>query len=516
MVASPPAAPGRIFISYRREETAYAAGWLYDRLADRFGGGQVFKDVDSIQLGDDFVEVISTAVGSCDVLLALIGDEWLTITDADGRRRLDDPDDFVRVEIEAALTRNVRVIPILVDGARMPRAAELPARQARLVRRQALELSPARFDFDTGRLLKVLDRTLAEVRTVQEDAASTEVPAGKAPGPSTTALPQAPERPEQVERSPTPTIPSAAPATPAAAQPPSDQSKPPESSATALPKAPEQPEQAVCSPPPTIPRAAPAPPARPSPSDSGKSPGKQRRRRSRRAWVLAGAGVGVVLILLIVAIVANSGRTPPQTGTVTMSPPTGRVIFNDDFSSRAYGWNDAGSQPKGGHYKNGAYRVTSPASAEGDAAGGSPLKARRVYPAAPRNLLIEVKGRRLPESDQNMEYGILCRVDGNKAYIFTISDNYAKISKNGAEYKILKEADTPVDARAPNRMQAACASVEGQQAVHLLFFVNGRLVGDYTDTEDPLLTGTVGLEVGTFQAKSAGVAEFDDFVVTQI
>ncbi|MGH8834001.1 MAG: toll/interleukin-1 receptor domain-containing protein, partial [Actinomycetes bacterium] len=147
---------GRIFISYRREETAYPAGWLYDRLVDRFGG-QVFKDVDSIELGDDFVETITSAVGSCDVLLALIGDQWLTITDEDGRRRLDNPEDFVRLEIEAALTRNVRVIPILVGGARMPRAADLPPSLARLVRRQALELSPARFDFDTSRLLGVLD-----------------------------------------------------------------------------------------------------------------------------------------------------------------------------------------------------------------------------------------------------------------------------------------------------------------------------------------------------------------------
>ena len=75
---------GRIFISYRRDETAYSAGWLFDRLASHFGKGQVFKDVDSIELGDDFVEVISAAVGSCDVLLALIGDRWLTITDEDG------------------------------------------------------------------------------------------------------------------------------------------------------------------------------------------------------------------------------------------------------------------------------------------------------------------------------------------------------------------------------------------------------------------------------------------------
>jgi hypothetical protein len=164
MAESTPVAQGRIFISYRREETAYPAGWLFDRLAHHFDGGQVFKDVDSIQPGDDFVEVIATAVGSCDVLLALIGAEWLTITDEHGQRRLDNPDDFVRLEIEAALTRGVRVIPILLDGARMPRADELPASLAKLVRRQALELSPARFDFDTSRLLRVLDRTLAEVQ----------------------------------------------------------------------------------------------------------------------------------------------------------------------------------------------------------------------------------------------------------------------------------------------------------------------------------------------------------------
>ena len=102
MVESAAPVPGRVFISYRREETAYPAGWLYDRLAQHFGAAQIFKDVDSIPLGDDFVEVIDRAVGSCDVLLALIGAQWLTITDVHGRR-LDDPNDFVRLEIEAAL-----------------------------------------------------------------------------------------------------------------------------------------------------------------------------------------------------------------------------------------------------------------------------------------------------------------------------------------------------------------------------------------------------------------------------
>src|SRR5215211_3935120 len=93
----PPVGRGRIFISYRREDTAYPAGWLYDRLAERFGRAQVFKDVDSIELGDDFVEVITNAVASTDVVLALIGNEWLTIADEAGVPRLEDPDDFVRL-----------------------------------------------------------------------------------------------------------------------------------------------------------------------------------------------------------------------------------------------------------------------------------------------------------------------------------------------------------------------------------------------------------------------------------
>jgi hypothetical protein len=226
MAGSIPAASGRIFISYRREDTAYPAGWLYDRLADHFGSSQIFKDVDSIELGDDFVEVITSAVGACDVLLAVIGQEWLTITDAHGRRRLDNPDDFVRLEIEAALARKVRVIPILVDGAGMPRAEELPDSLARLERRQALELSPARFAFDTDRLLKVLDRTLAELRRAQDEAAPMWEPAETAPEPSTTQLPKAPERWEQEESSPAPIPLPAAPATLPAAGPPADRSTP--------------------------------------------------------------------------------------------------------------------------------------------------------------------------------------------------------------------------------------------------------------------------------------------------
>ena len=167
MTDSASEATGRIFISYRRQDSAYPAGWLYDRLAEQYGSEKVFKDVDSIELGDDFVETITNAVGSCDILLALIGQEWLDIAGADGTRRLDDPDDFVRLEIQAALEREVLLIPILVDGATMPRGDQLPPSIAALVRRHALELSPHRFRADTERLLETMKRTLTDLNETQ-------------------------------------------------------------------------------------------------------------------------------------------------------------------------------------------------------------------------------------------------------------------------------------------------------------------------------------------------------------
>ena len=150
---------GRVFISYRRQDTAWPARQLYDVLVAELGADRVFKDVDDIEPGDDFVERIQSAVGSCEVLLALIGPQWLTVTDANGARRIDDPEDFVRLEVETALTRDdVRVIPILVDNAKMPTPQQLPMELAALTRRQAVEINPV--NFDTRRLLRVLNHTL--------------------------------------------------------------------------------------------------------------------------------------------------------------------------------------------------------------------------------------------------------------------------------------------------------------------------------------------------------------------
>ncbi|HEY6687185.1 MAG TPA: TIR domain-containing protein, partial [Propionibacteriaceae bacterium] len=152
--------PGRIFISYRRQETAWPARQLYDVLVKHFAAEQVFKDVDNIDPGDDFVERVAAAVGSCDVLLVLIGPQWLTISDEKGHRRLDNPEDYVRLEIETALTRKIRVIPILVDEARIPRANELPPTLAALVRRNAVEINP--ITFDTKRLIATVRKTLEQ------------------------------------------------------------------------------------------------------------------------------------------------------------------------------------------------------------------------------------------------------------------------------------------------------------------------------------------------------------------
>jgi hypothetical protein len=121
-------------------------------------------DINTIEPGLDFVEVIEQAVGSCDALVALIGRQWLTITDTSGQRRLDNPEDFVRLEIAAALTRNIRVIPALLQGAPMPRSSDLPDVLKLLARRNAIEISDTRFHYDVDRLIEVLDKVLGSAK----------------------------------------------------------------------------------------------------------------------------------------------------------------------------------------------------------------------------------------------------------------------------------------------------------------------------------------------------------------
>jgi hypothetical protein len=149
-----------IFISYRREDSSGYAGRIYDRLCQHFGNDSVFMDVDGIQPGDDFVEVINRKVGSSDACVAVIGRQWATVKDQNGNRRLENPRDFVRLELAAALARNIRVIPVLVGGARMPSIEELPEPLAALSTRNAIELTDTAFQEMLPRLIHALESTV--------------------------------------------------------------------------------------------------------------------------------------------------------------------------------------------------------------------------------------------------------------------------------------------------------------------------------------------------------------------
>jgi hypothetical protein len=160
-------------VSYRRGDSGHA-GRLYDALSSRFGTDNVFMDVDTIDPGADFAEVINRAVTSCDVVIALIGRGWLTANDTEGRRRLEDPEDFVRLELESGLAHDIVVIPTCVQGAAMPSTEELPPSLAPLVGRQAVELRDIGWHDDVARLIRRLER-LAEAGK-EEEVAGVEPP----------------------------------------------------------------------------------------------------------------------------------------------------------------------------------------------------------------------------------------------------------------------------------------------------------------------------------------------------
>jgi TIR domain len=150
-----------IFLSYRRADAAPYVRLLQYQLSDHFPNVRVFMDLDSIEPGLEFAEVIRRAVETCVLLVVLIGRQWLTLTDEQGRHRLDDPDDYVRFEVQTALERGVRVIPVLIDGASPLRPEQLPAELRKLARLNALELSYSRYEYDSDRLLDLIRRVLA-------------------------------------------------------------------------------------------------------------------------------------------------------------------------------------------------------------------------------------------------------------------------------------------------------------------------------------------------------------------
>jgi hypothetical protein len=150
------AAQGRIFISYRREDTRWVAGRLADSLVQYFGDERVFRDIEGIGGGADFGEVIHETLGAADAAVIVIGSEWLNATDETGQRRLDDPGDWVAREIAATLEAGIPVYPVLVEDTQMPRAGELPERLQPLTRYHAVSISDQRWASDVARLAKIV------------------------------------------------------------------------------------------------------------------------------------------------------------------------------------------------------------------------------------------------------------------------------------------------------------------------------------------------------------------------
>jgi hypothetical protein len=158
-----------IFISYRRGESAGYAGRLHESLERRLGDGHVFRDVDELEPGQDFVDAITARLRDCAACVVMIGQEWLLVTDRTDRRRLEQPNDYVRLEIEAALARpDLLVVPVLVEGTPMPSAEDLPDTIRALSRRHALSLRDETWDADVDRLVTALEKTIGR-RTLTGD-----------------------------------------------------------------------------------------------------------------------------------------------------------------------------------------------------------------------------------------------------------------------------------------------------------------------------------------------------------
>jgi hypothetical protein len=462
---------GRIFISYRRADTANQAGWLADRLVAQYGRNQVVKDVDSIQLGNDFADVIAAAVTSCNVLLALIGHQWLAAAPGG--------DDYVRVEIESALTRGVQVIPVLVDGARMPTAAELPPSLALLAQRAPVSLGAANPEGDVSRITQVLDQNIAERQGTETSMAVNQ--------PTVTGMAPSWGRPVVQGGQP-------------------------------------QPGQ-------WMPGQTPPP---------GPAPTRQMRRRPR-TWVIAAAAAAVVAAVVVAVIVipggshpaspsaasssstasANAGKgSAPKPSNSASPSASAKLLVADDFSTNKVGWVDD-AHASAGAYTGGAYKLSVTGYngqnelARPDSAGSG------LSGVTPLNLDASVDVSTLSGAAQGYGLGLAFRGDGNgDLYAFLIEDHAVAIQKwvgNGA--KITGEpapvSVSDLQVGSSGRLRAVATTIDGGQAVHLELWLNGKKLVDYTDRDNPYTRGYMGLYVESISdSPSTAAAEFDNFTAS--
>jgi hypothetical protein len=451
---------GRVFISYRRADTAQAASWISNRLTEHFGQRQVIKDVDPAPYGGNLPQAIGAAVASCDVLVLMIGPHWMAVT-GEG---LHDPNDYVRVALEAALARGTLVIPVTIDGARMPMHGELPPSLASMAGQPAFAISMSNFDAESGQLLRILDQSIAERQSTQ-----------LAPAPGAGTFPGAP-----------------AAATPVPAPLPyATKPMPPGrrfgTRAIVLSTA------GVV----VIAAAAffvfhhPEPPA--STSSSAASPVSSQR-----------------------------GSTVPK-ATSSASPAGGgsaAVVLADDFSSQANGWTDDAHQ-NAGAYTGSTYRL-SVTGANGVSEIARPMNAAHgLAGLTPLNLSATVDVHKLSGAPQGYGLGIAIRSNGGgDVYAFLVEDNAVAIQKwtgGGAE---VSDSPDPVPATlnpsTPDRLRAVCRTVNGGQAVHLELWLNGKKLVDYTDHDHPYTQGYLGLYVESISdASSTAGAEFDNFTASR-
>ena len=156
-LADMPKSPLAVFVSYRRQDSGETVGRIHDRLLQVFDEQRIFLDVDDQDAGEDYRRVIERALEQTNVVLAVIGPHWLTVLDRDGRRRLENSDDMVRVELESALGRSLRIVPVLVEGARMPVASDVPPSLQPLCYRTAMPVRPdPDFQPDVRRLVEAI------------------------------------------------------------------------------------------------------------------------------------------------------------------------------------------------------------------------------------------------------------------------------------------------------------------------------------------------------------------------
>jgi hypothetical protein len=313
----------QVFVSYRRDDVPDATDRLTEDLRERFGHENVFIDIDSIEIGADFVEVIADWVARADVFLAVIGRNWIDAKRPDGQRRIDDPADYVRIEIEAALRQNQRAVPVLIHGAVAPAPSQLPVSVAPLMRRNAVELTRRYWDEDIRGLIAALERVPPRGQVTS--------PGGVPGGEQTPASDPISIEVHRAESDPTlPVVASAEQAGPAPAAPATAPAVPPTPGGVSEP-----------------------------PSRSGShTPSDRPNRNLLKLGAVVAVAAGVIAIVVVAAsggggkgpsTVGGGGGTASnaaRTATTATTPrtPSAKTVVDDFFSAYNRGDNGAAAQ----------------------------------------------------------------------------------------------------------------------------------------------------------------------------